>query len=99
MPVFATPAAPPTRAILWVLGIAGIWFVVALLSSFQGYMSGIAHGNHQPWLPAFATSLIWFGCWAVVTPIAVTMARKFGPSGRSWALFVTLQLVGAVATA
>ena len=46
---------PPgaARAASWFLGIAGLWFLIALLSSFQGYMSAIASGNAQPWLPAF----------------------------------------------
>lgn len=79
--------------------ITAIWFVVALLSSFQGYMSGIAHGNPHPWLPAFGYSLVWYGGWAAVTPIAIAMARRFGPTGRGRAAFVLVQLAGAMVTA
>ena len=92
---------PPgaARAASWFLGIAGLWFVIALLSSFQGYMSAIASGNAQPWLPAFGYSLVWFGCWAVVTWIPVAMTWRFGPSGRSKTGFILLHLAGAVTTA
>ncbi len=62
-------------------------------------MSGIAHGSPQPWLSAFGYSLIWYGGWAVVTPIPVMMARRFGPARGSVLSFVALQLAGAVATA
>lgn len=62
-------------------------------------MSGIAYGNPQPWLPAFGYSLVWYAGWAAVTPLAVSMARRFGPTGRSLASFVALQLVGAAITA
>lgn len=79
--------------------IVAIWFAVALLSSFQGYMSGVAHGDPKPWLPAFGYSLVWYGGWAIVTPIAVAMAQRFGPSGRSRTAFVTIQLAGAIVTA
>jgi len=90
---------PPVRAARSLAAIAAIWFVVALLSSFQGYMSGVAYGNPQPWLPAFGHSLLWYGGWVAVTPIAVTMAQRFGPTGRRPAAFILLQLAGAIATA
>ena len=95
---FAEPLQP-VRTARCLAAIATIWFVVALLSSFQGYMSGIAHDNPQPWLPAFGYALVWYGGWAAVTPIVVVMARRFGPEGRSRAVFVLLQLAGALVTA
>lgn len=92
-------ASPGLRAAIWIAGVAGIWFVIALLSGTQGYMSGIVHGNAQPWLPAFVMSLIWYGGWAVVTVVPVLMARRFGPDGRSVAAFVAIHVGGAVITA
>jgi hypothetical protein len=62
-------------------------------------MSGIVHGNAQPWFPAFVTSLIWYGGWALVTVIPVAMARRFEPQGRSVAAFIALHAGGAVITA
>jgi len=83
----------------WFAAISGIWLAIAILSSLQGYMSGIAHGSPQPWLSAFGYSLVWYGAWAVVTPIPVMMARRFGPTRRRVARFVALHLAGALATA
>ena len=87
------------RGLVWAAAITGIWSVIALLSTTQGYMSAIAHGNPTSWMPAFGTSLIWFGAWAVITPIPVAMARRFGPTGRSAALIIAAHIGGAVVTA
>lgn len=62
-------------------------------------MSGVAYGDPKPWLPSFGHSLVWYGGWAMVTPFAVEMARRFGPDGRSRTAFVLLHLAGAVVTA
>lgn len=90
----------PVKPAKWFAAIAGIWLAIAILSSLQGYMSGIAHGSpQQPWLSAFGYSLVWYGGWALVTPIPVIMARRFAPTRGSVASFVALQLAGAAATA
>jgi len=89
----------PVEAAAAFAAIAGIWFAIALLSSLQGYMSGIAHGTPQPWLPAFGYALVWYAGWVAVTPLAVAMARRFGPAGRSRTRFLMLHLAGAIATA
>lgn len=97
-PTVSSMTSRPMRTVRFLAAIAAIWFVVALLSSFQGYMSGVAHGDPKPWLPAFGTSLLWYAGWTVVTPLVMAMARRFSWPAPSLLQFGLAHAVGILLT-
>lgn len=63
-----------------------IWLVAGFLISAQTFLAAQVNGTPQSWSTALGTTLPWCGVWALITPVAVWMARKFpfdpGRAGR-----------------
>lgn len=87
------------RSVPWLVVVPAIWIAIAFLTSLQNYVANIAAGQPQPWLPALGYGLIWWSAWAMVTPVPVLLARRFGIDQRHLARFAAVHLAGGVATA
>ncbi len=72
----------PERRLLRLAAIWVLWLLVALITSAQTYVAGLAAGTAQPWHVAFANGVLWYAPWAVLTPAVVAVARRFAGERR-----------------
>lgn len=86
------------RGLVRFAGIWLIWLVIALITSVQGYVAGLAAGSPQPWLPAFGNGIAWYSAWAVLTPLVVAVARRLADERRI-ARLVVIHLAAGVCVA
>ena len=82
--LLATPLATPSPFISRVRRHAAefavsllIWSMIAFLISAQNFVAARVNGAPQSWSAAIASTLPWYGVWAVITPFIVWMARKY----------------------
>ena len=83
-----------TRALITT---AGVWFVVAILSAVQTWLSMITHGHSLPRMIGYHLS-IW-GVWVLMTPIVFALASRFPVvpfRGRNALLHFLFALIAAV---
>lgn len=57
--------------------IAAIWLVGGLFDATQAIGIMHAEGRHHPWPPLFATELVSWLPWALVTPLVIHLARRY----------------------
>ncbi len=59
------------------LGIASIWFGFGLIDASQTVFTMRAEGMHHAWLVLFGVGVVSWLPWALATPVALRLARRF----------------------
>ncbi|WP_417465918.1 LytR/AlgR family response regulator transcription factor [Kordiimonas sp.] len=54
----------------------GVWFLLALLFSAEGYLVSVYRGSPQAWWPSFGYSLAIFSIWALISPPVLRFVRQ-----------------------
>lgn len=82
--LLATPLATPSPFISRLRRHAAefavslsIWSVIVFLISAQNFVAARVNSAPQSWSAAIASTLPWYGVWALITPFIVWMARKY----------------------
>lgn len=84
------------RWVRWSL-IVGFWTVVGLFFTLQAVLTYVSRGETARWGPALIYQMsIWY-TWGVLTPLILSLARRYRPAQHQWARSVgMLVLAGLV---
>lgn len=73
------------------------WLLVGVLSTAQGYFSGLAAGNTQAWSTVFGYTLPWYVLWALFTPLVIAITRRIGfDLQQGWKIAASHLFCGAI---
>ncbi|WP_417456555.1 LytR/AlgR family response regulator transcription factor [Kordiimonas sp.] len=74
----------------------GVWFLLALLFSAEGYLVSAYRGSPQAWWPSFGYSLAIFSIWALVSPPVLRLVRQVEERGLPRLRRIGLYALGAI---
>lgn len=81
----------PARLSLVVLA----WLAVAIITSIQHHLASSDDAVVRPLLPIFGYGVVWYGGWALLTPVIAALVPIIGRS-RGWIRPLALHLMAAV---
>ncbi len=82
----------------WLL-IFGCWMAVAVLNNTQVYYFMLSVDRTSPWWTLLPSSILYFGLWALLTPLVVWLAKRLRLSRGDWALKLCLHVLIAICLA
>jgi len=82
----------------WLL-IFGCWMAVAALNNTQSYYFMLSVDRTSPWWKLLPSSILYFGLWALLTPLVGWLAKRFRLSRNDWALKLGLHVLIAIGLA
>ena len=90
-------SAPAWRKpVLYFGAIIAAWTVIAVLTTWQFYATGVTGGQKPEWWPAFVNAIPWYGLWALLTPVMLWLARIIPFSRRELLRFFGLHLAAGL---
>ena len=91
----ATVAAATPRLRLWGAVVA-FWAGLGLLESTAAYVRMRGFGRPVGWLQVLYSNMPWWLIWALLTPLALQLARRVPLHGERWLRGVVIQLGAAL---
>lgn len=66
------------------LAIAGFWTAFGLLESANAYVAELSRGIDRGLVLHLVNNMPWWWSWALITPVAFTLARRIRPGRTRW---------------